>query len=125
MPVQMNYRATDREPNEERTNTAEEQIKAWRESGDLPFPDMSAEQQDELRPILEEQAAARRAIKQRKHEGEAWTDLRPEMRAQREATTERIESVLDEEQLDDFRALREHHEKRIRERHGKHEAATH
>ena len=69
---------------------------------------LSAEQEEQLRPILEEQAETMRSIRERKHAGEASREeLREEMRAQREAAREQIEAVLDDDQRAAFQTLRE------------------
>ena len=53
IPVQMTYLARQVGADRELVTAAEEQIKAWRESGELPFPDMSEERREELECTLD------------------------------------------------------------------------
>jgi hypothetical protein len=68
--------------------------------------DLSAEQRAELKPILEEQAEAFRAMRERKQAGEAPEKLRSERRARRDANDTAIEAVLTEDQVAEFRSRR-------------------
>ena len=52
VPVQLNYEARDARKNEELVAAAEAQVKAWREAGELPFPDMPEPQQEALKNTL-------------------------------------------------------------------------
>ena len=78
--------------------------------------DLSPEQQELLRPILEQQAVTFRAFKQRRDAGESRADLRAEMRAQRDSNSEEIEAVLNDEQIAEYRSLRERREHKLRKR---------
>ena len=47
-PSQTTYFARDTAPDPERVRAAEERVEAWREAGELPFPDLPDEAQDEV-----------------------------------------------------------------------------
>ena len=49
LPSQTLYFARDHGLDADRTNTAEAQVRTWREEGRLPFPDFSPEQKNQLR----------------------------------------------------------------------------
>jgi MscS family membrane protein len=51
-PTQVIYQSKESEKNEELATAAEEQVKAWREAGELPFPDMPEPQQEALKNTL-------------------------------------------------------------------------
>ena len=53
VPVQINYLARDDGIDEARTTAAEEQVKAWRASGELPFPHMPESRREELKETLD------------------------------------------------------------------------
>ena len=53
VPVQLTYIARDHGKNEELSTAAEEQVKAWRDEGKLPFPNISADQLEELQHTLD------------------------------------------------------------------------
>ncbi len=73
--------------------------------------DLSAAQQEQLRPILEDHASEMRAIKERKHAGdEDWDTLR-------ETNSQEIESILDEQQIEEYRHLRGSREHHLKKRH--------
>lgn len=52
-PVQTTYFARAKGLDEERQGESEEQVKAWRESGELPFPDMTIQHQEALAGTLD------------------------------------------------------------------------
>ena len=52
-PSQTTYLARDTAPDAERVNAAEEQVKIWRESGELPFPDLSDKTQEAISDQLD------------------------------------------------------------------------
>jgi hypothetical protein len=78
---------------------------------------LTAEQQAELQPILEQQAESFRAMRERKEAGESREQLRADMHAQRDADTAEIEAILDEEQVAEFRERRAEHKAKRREHH--------
>jgi Spy/CpxP family protein refolding chaperone len=84
---------------------------------------LTAEQQAELRPILEEQAESFRAMRESKAGGADREQLRSDFRAQREATTAQIDAILDDQQRAEFHQRREEHRAKRKqgrgERHGK------
>ena len=47
-PSQTTYLARDDEPDGERVRSAEEQVRAWRERGELPLPDFAEESKNAL-----------------------------------------------------------------------------
>lgn len=47
-PSQTTYMARDTAPDPERVSAAEKRVEAWREAGELPFPDLPDEAQDEV-----------------------------------------------------------------------------
>ncbi len=53
VPIQINYLARDEGIDQERTAAAEEQVKAWRESGELPFPYMPEGRREALKHTLD------------------------------------------------------------------------
>ena len=53
VPVQLTYLAREDAAHEEQAAAAEKQVKAWRDKGELPFPDMSAERLEELQQTLD------------------------------------------------------------------------
>ena len=52
-PSQTTYLARDTAPDAERVKAAEEQVKSWRESGELPFPDLSDKTQEAISDQLD------------------------------------------------------------------------
>ena len=52
-PSQTTYLARDTAPDVERVKAAEEQVKAWRDAGELPFPDLSDETQEAISDQLD------------------------------------------------------------------------
>jgi len=85
--------------------------------------DLTNAQQDELRPILEQQAESFRTMRDQRKAGEAREQMRDAMRAQRENNDAQIEAVLDEQQVATYRELRAEHRARWKaerkKRHGK------
>lgn len=53
VPIQLTFLARDGSTDNSRATAAEEQVKAWREAGELPFPDMSEHQREELKRTLD------------------------------------------------------------------------
>ena len=52
-PSQTTYLARDTAPDAERVKTAEEQVKTWRDKGELPFPDLSDKTQEAISDQLD------------------------------------------------------------------------
>jgi MscS family membrane protein len=52
VPTQIVYQTAEGEKNEELATAAEEQVKAWREAGELPFPDMPEPHREALKNTL-------------------------------------------------------------------------
>lgn len=69
-------------------------------------------QQEELRPILEQQAESFQAMQKRRQSGQTREQMRDAMRAQRESNDAQIEAVLDERQIATYRELRAEHKAR-------------
>ena len=53
VPILITYLARDGDMDKEQATRAEEQVKAWRELGELPFPNMSEHRRDELKRTLD------------------------------------------------------------------------
>ena len=53
MPAQMTYFSRAQRPDEETQRAREEQVRAWRESGELPFPGMTTQREEELAGTLD------------------------------------------------------------------------
>lgn len=53
VPVQVVYQAREGEKDEELVSAAEEQVGAWRDAGELPFPDMPQSQHEALQNTLD------------------------------------------------------------------------
>lgn len=79
---------------------------------------LTEEQKNELRPILEEQAQQMRAMQQEMQgaDADARSEHMEEMRAMQQETSERIEAILDAEQVEAFRALQEQQRQAMEQR---------
>jgi Spy/CpxP family protein refolding chaperone len=79
---------------------------------------LSTTQQEQLEPILEQQAESFRALREQKRSGANREELRESFRAQRESNAAQVEAVLDEQQVATFREMRAEREQRMREHRG-------
>ncbi len=53
VPVRLTYLSRDGGTDEDLKTAAEKQVKVWREAGELPFPNMTAEQREDLQKTLD------------------------------------------------------------------------
>lgn len=74
---------------------------------------LSQEQQDELLPILEQQSAEFRSMRERKRAGEDKKTLRAQMHTQQAENAREIEGFLDQSQVEKFRKARAQREERF------------
>lgn len=78
LPSQTTYFARDDGVNEERKSAAEEQVREWREKGELPFPDMTQEQREALAKTLDFPPKGSVAYKTLEHEPSEGPEAPPD-----------------------------------------------